>query len=98
MTPSALQAKIAGLRQAAHGMDEPERTLKLQDIATLETRIQDMALDEIVHKLEQIGPSSQHDMDALIHKACMASHDERARMQCFDQALRLLEAALGLTA
>ena len=96
MTPSELRSKIAALRQAANGLDAPEKASRLQDVAILETDIHGMALDDIVRRLSRIDLPSQTQVDDLIAEAGDAANAHGQRVRCFDRALALLKAAMGM--
>lgn len=93
MTREELQARIAELRKAAEGLEEP---FTLNDINRLEMRLAGLSLDDITARLAAIELPEVGHIDQAIAAAREASAERAAQVAALDRALALLARAVGL--
>lgn len=96
MTKDEILAKITELKEAAEGLDEPEKTFKLSDIDQLEIEVQGMAISDVADKMRTISLPALQDMDAAIQAARDATAAQAQRLAAFDKAYGFIKGALGI--
>lgn len=96
MTRDELIAKIAALKLAAEGLEEPDKTFKLNDIAALEIELEGMALEELIASLNRMTLPEIQEMDHKIAEAQQANTDNQFRVDAFNTAFGILKTAVGI--
>lgn len=96
MTRDELNARIAVLKAAAEGLEEPDSTFKLNDIAALEIELEGLALDELVARLNRITLPDIRKMDQKIAAARQDNTDNQFRVDAFNTAFGILKTAVGI--
>ncbi|MDH3597431.1 MAG: hypothetical protein OEU09_22315 [Rhodospirillales bacterium] len=96
MTREELEAEIQRLKHGAEGLDEPDKTFKLNDIAQLEIELQGMALADITAALRDITLPDLNEMKAQIDAAVDATKAHEQRVNAFNTAFGLLKTGLGI--
>ena len=96
MTREELETEIGRLKQGAEGLDEPDKTFKLNDIAQLEIELQGMALADVTAALRDITLPDLNEMKAQIDAAVDATSAHERRVNAFNTAYGLLTKGLRL--
>jgi len=96
MTRKELDNKIRELTETADGLDEPDKTFKLNEVDRLKIEIEGMALQELRNKLEQIQLPDIEEMDEQIAAAKDATTAHKTRVDAFNAAIEILTAALNI--
>jgi len=96
MNKQELLDKIELLRQAAEGLDEPDKTFKLSDISILIIKLEALAISEITQKMNLISLPEISDMDAEIQAANNAINSHENRVLAFNNAFNFIKGAIGI--
>ncbi len=96
MTEQELKARIADLKMLAETLEEPEKTLRLNEINMLKMEIEGMALDDLNSRLEKIKLADIQIMDAEIAAAKEAVSIQQKVIKAFDVGIKIVKTALDV--
>lgn len=96
MSKQELLNKIELLRQAAEGLDDPDKTFMLSDISILIIKLESFTLSEITQKMNSMSLPEISDMDTEIQVANNAINSHGNRVLAFNNAFSFIKRAFGI--
>lgn len=96
MTKEKLIEEIELLKQAAEGLEEPQRTFNLVDVNNLQIKLEGMALDDVAQKMSAISLPDIESMQTDIQAALDATQSNDSRVAMFNKAFTFVKTALGV--
>ena len=96
MTRDELNAQIIELESAADGLEEPDKTFKLNELSILKIQLEGMALSDITAKLDNIHLPDVKEIEQKIADAKQATADHQTRVDALDSAFEKIKTVLRI--
>lgn len=96
MEKQELLNKVGLLQQAAEGLDEPNKSFKLDDISRLKIQIEGMAISDIAQKMNSISFPDIAEMDANIQASNSVESAQQHKVEAFNSAFNFIKGVISV--